>query len=623
VLDLEGRLLYINPQGLCLIEVDDFESIRHATWSSFWSGETRTSAEAALLAAKAGGTGKLQGYCPTATGKPKWWDVVVTPIKDADGQVIQILSISRDITKRRQAEEALRESEDRLRMAIASAQLGTWDWNLVTGELKWDIACKAMFGLPPEAKISIEVFFAALHPDDRDRLQETIQLALNRASGGAFDADYRTIGIEDRVERWLRAKGQVYYDAQGKPLRFSGTVLNITEQKQAEAQREKLFQQEQAAREAAEHANRTKDQFLAILSHELRTPLNPILGWAGILQSPNVSAEKLQLGLATIERNAKQQVQLIEDLLDISRIIRGQLSLSLTAINLSEPIVAALATVNLAAQAKEIQIEVLLDPLVGQVRGDAGRLQQVVWNLLSNAIKFNSPGGRVKVQLSSVERYAQIQISDNGKGIKPEFLPHVFESFQQQDSSTTRFYGGLGLGLAIARQIVEAHGGTITATSPGEGQGATFTVQLPLIPTVSANTPDAFHPPTVNLENRRVMVVDDEADSLELVKVILEEEGADVLSVSSATTALRLLTQSKFDLLISDIGMPEMDGYAFIRQLRALPPQFNRDIPAIALTAYAGDTNRRKILVAGFQSHLEKPIEPQHLLDAIASVIIS
>jgi signal transduction histidine kinase/CheY-like chemotaxis protein len=449
-----------------------------------------------------------------------------------------------------------------------------------------------------------------------------IQVALDPSSGGSFDTEYRTIGIEDRVERWLTAKGQAYYDAEGKPLRFSGMVLNITEQKQAEAQKEKLFQQEQTAREAAERANRTKDEFLAILSHELRTPLNPILGWASILQSPNVSAEKLQIGLTTIERNAKQQVQLIEDLLDISRIIRGQLSLSFAAIDLSEPIMAALNTVNLAAQAKEIHIEVLLDPSVGQVRGDAGRLQQVVWNLLSNAIKFNSPGGGIIVQLTQIDRYAQIQISDTGKGIEPKFLPHVFELFQQQDSSNTRFYGGLGLGLAIARQIVEAHGGTITAASPGEGKGATFTLQLPLIHSSHSNNFDDFNQPTLNLENRRVIMVDDEPDSLELVKVILEEEGANVFSVSSATAALRLLTQSQFDLLISDIGMPEMDGYKFIRQVRGLPPQFNRDIPAIALTAYAGDTNRRKILIAGFQSHLEKPIEPQNLLDAIASVII-
>ncbi|MBC1221346.1 PAS domain S-box protein [Nostoc sp. UCD121] len=555
-------------------------------------------------------------------GEYRWAIDAASPWFGADRHYKGYIGSVIDITDRKQAEEALRENEDRLRMAITSAQLGTWDWNLITGELKWDTGCKAMFGLSPDGESSIELFFEGLHPDDRDRLQEIVQAALNPVSGGFYDTEYRTIGIEDKAERWLRAKGQAYYDAMGKPLRFSGTVLNITQQKQAEAQREQLLRQEQAAREAAERANRMKDEFLAVLSHELRTPLNPILGWAKLLQSPLVNSDKLQQGLSAIERNAKQQAQLVEDLLDISRIIRGKLVLSFGAIDLSEPIAAALETVRLAAEAKAIQLEVLLDPSVGQVRGDADRLQQVVWNLLSNAIKFNSTGGRVTVQLTSVDRYAQIQVSDTGKGIQPGFLPHVFELFQQQDSSTTRSFGGLGLGLAIARQVVEAHGGTITAVSTGEGLGATFTVQLPLMPIPSPDAPDYLNNQTPNLENLRAIVVDDEADSLELVKVVLEQEGATVRAVSSATEALRLLTQAQFDLLISDIGMPEMDGYTFIRQVRALPPQFNRDIPAIALTAYAGDTNRQKILVAGFQAHLAKPLYPQCLLDAIATVII-
>jgi PAS domain S-box-containing protein len=563
---------------------------------------------------------EIHGETPAQPGVERVWLESFYPLKNGD-RVIGINTVCEEITERKQAEEALRESEDRLRMAIASAQLGTWDWHLTTGELIWDSGCKAMFGLSPEAEINLDVFYAGLHPDDRDRLQKILDNALDPASGGAYDTEYRTIGIEDKIERWLRAKGQAYYDTNGKPLRFSGTVLNITEQKQVESQREKLLQQEQAAREAAERANRMKDEFLAILSHELRTPLNPILGWAKLLQSPMISADKVKHGLQTIERNAKQQVQLIDDLLDISRIIRGKLSLSFTAINLAEPITAALETVRLAAEAKEIQLEVLLNSSVGKVRGDASRLQQVIWNLLSNAIKFNSPGGRVRIQLSNVNGYAQIQVSDNGKGIHPEFLPHVFELFQQQDSSTTRAFGGLGLGLAITSQVVEAHGGTITAASLGEGQGSTFTVQLPLMPVGNAHPLDVYSYPTLNLENRRVMVVDDETDSLELVKVILEQEGATVSLVSSPLQALPLLTQDQFDLLISDIAMPEMDGYHFIRQVRALSPRFNRDVPAIALTAYAGENNQHQILAAGFQAHLAKPIEPLRLLDAIATVI--
>ena len=283
----------------------------------------------------------------------------------------------------------------------------------------------------------------------------------------------------DVLNRWF----DVHAFRIGQPESGKVAILfkDISDRKAIETQREQLLQREQAAREAAEHANQIKDEFLAVLSHELRTPLNPILGWAKILQSPRISPEKLQQGLSTIERNAKQQVQLIDELLDISGIIRGKLNLNFASVVLSEPITAALETVRLAAEAKAIQLEVCLNPTVEPVRGNAGRLQQVMWNLLSNAIKFTPTGGRVTVQLTQVDRDAQIQVSDTGKGIHPEFLPHVFELFRQQDSSTTRQFGGLGLGLAIARQVIEAHGGTITAASAGQGQGATFTVQLPII----------------------------------------------------------------------------------------------------------------------------------------------
>uniref|UniRef100_B8HRH4 histidine kinase n=1 Tax=Cyanothece sp. (strain PCC 7425 / ATCC 29141) TaxID=395961 RepID=B8HRH4_CYAP4 len=552
----------------------------------------------------------------------RWFEVYAFPVGQPEHHKVALLfkEISerkRLEAERQQAEIALRENEDRLRMAIASAQLGTWDWNIVTGKLKWDTGCKAMFGLGPDAEINMETFFAGVHPQDREQLKAMVQSRLNPASGGSFDTEYRTIGLQDKVERWLRSKGQAYYDANGNPLRFSGTVLDITQQKQAEAHREQLLQQEQAAREAAERANRIKDEFLAVLSHELRTPLNPILGWSKLLQSPQISAQKLQQGLATIERNAKQQVQLIDDLLDTSRIIRGQLSLNLAVINLSEPILAALETVRLSAETKEIKLEVKLGSWLGQIRGDVGRLQQVVWNLLSNAIKFTPPGGRITVRLSQVDRWAQIQVRDTGKGIQPQFLPHVFELFRQEDSSTTRSFGGLGLGLAIARQVVEAHGGTIMAASQGEGQGATFTVLLPLIPAAITNVPADPQPQPLNIEQLRVMVVDDEADSLEVVKVVLEQQGAIVQALPSAPKALQLLTEVPFDLLVSDIGMPEMDGYTFIRQVRTLPSSLNRNIPAIALTAYASDMDQHQALSTGYQFHLAKPLEPEALVRAI------
>ncbi|QIR36460.1 PAS domain S-box protein [Tolypothrix sp. PCC 7910] len=560
---------------------------------------------------------EIRGETPAQPGIERVWLESFLPLKDGEW-VIGINTVCQEITDRKQVEEALRRSEERYRTLFETMEDG-----FCVIEMLFD-----------EKTTPIDYRFLEINPafERETGLQEAVGKTARQLLPTLEQFWFETYGKvaltgepvrfengSDAMNRWF----EVYAFPIGGSENHKVAILfkNISDRKSIEAQREKLLQQEQSAREAAERANRMKDEFLAVLSHELRTPLNPILGWTKILQSPKVTPEKIQYGLNTIERNAQQQVQLIDDLLDISRIIRGKLSLSFAAINLSEPIAAAVETVSLAAEAKAIQFEVLLDSTVGYVKGDSSRLQQMVWNLLSNAIKFTPTGGRVTVQLTRADRYAQIQVTDTGNGIKPEFLPHVFELFQQQDSSTTRAFGGLGLGLAIARQVVEAHGGTIAVASAGEGQGASFTVQLPLMPASNADTSDFCNNPMLNLKNRRVIVVDDEPDSLELVKVVLEDEGAVVQVVSSAITALPVLTQAQFDLLISDIGMPEMDGYKFIRQIRALPPRFNRDIPAIALTAYAGEENQRKILAAGFQAHLAKPIEPQNLLDAIATVI--
>ncbi|MBD2212414.1 PAS domain S-box protein [Nostoc linckia FACHB-104] len=562
---------------------------------------------------------EIRGETPAQPGIERVWLESFLPLKDGD-RVIGINTVCQEITDHKQVEEALRRSEERYRTLFETMEDG-----FCVVEMLFD-----------ENTTPIDYRFLEINPafERETGLQQAIGKTARQLLPNLEKFWFETYGRvaltgepvrfengSDAMNRWF----EVYAFPIEGPEKHKVAILfkNISDRKAIEAQREKLLQQEQAAREAAERANRMKDEFLAILSHELRTPLNPILGWTKILQSPKITPDKIQYGLNTIERNAQQQVQLIDDLLDISRIIRGKLSLSFAAINLSEPIAAAVETVSLAAEAKAIQFEVLLDPKVGYVKGDASRLQQVVWNLLSNAIKFTPTGGRVTVQLTRADCYAQIQVIDTGNGIKPEFLPHVFELFQQQDSSTTRAFGGLGLGLAIARQVVEAHGGKIAVASAGEGLGATFSVQLPLMSVSNINILDSCNNPTLNLKDRRVIVVDDELDSLELVKVVLEEEGAVVEVVSSATNALPVLIQAPFDLLISDIGMPEMDGYNFIRQIRALPPQFNRNIPAIALTAYAGEANKLKILAAGFQAHLAKPIEPQNLLDAIAALMIS
>jgi CheY-like chemotaxis protein len=360
-----------------------------------------------------------------------------------------------------------------------------------------------------------------------------------------------------------------------------------------------------------------------MLSHELRTPLTPILGWSKVLRTKELPEAKFQEALEAIEHNAKRQAQLVDDLLDLSRIVQGKLSLHLTSVSLIEPIVAALETVRLSAEAKSIHIETKLDVTVEPVAGDPGRLQQVVWNLLSNAIKFTPVNGRITVKLERVKRDAQLTISDTGQGIHPDFLPFVFERFRQEDSSISRQFGGLGLGLSLSRQLVEAHGGTITAHSAGEGRGATFTVRLPLsfVPTPASAKPSL---PWVSLQDVRVLVVEDEPSTLRFIVFMLEQEGAIVMAVPSAKAALHALTQARFDVLVSDIGLHEMDGYALLRQIRdpdqsdPLIPEENRCIPAIALTAYAIDSSQQATRAVGYQHHLLKPIEPDDLIQAIA-----
>ncbi|MBH8575244.1 response regulator [Nostocaceae cyanobacterium CENA369] len=371
-------------------------------------------------------------------------------------------------------------------------------------------------------------------------------------------------------------------------------------------------------------ANRIKDEFLAVLSHEIRTPLNPILGWAKLLRSKKLDENKTAFALETIERNAKLQTKLIEDLLDISRILRGKLNLNVCPIDLATIIRAAMETVRLSAEAKSIQINSELDSVVCQVFGDPGRLQQVIWNLLSNAIKFTPEGGRVEIYLEQVESQAQILVRDTGKGINPDFLPYVFDTFRQADSATTRKFGGLGLGLAIVRYLIEMHGGTVLAESSGEGQGATFIINLPMLLTelqVSNKDSEATTASASVFEDLQILVVDDDPDSLELVTFILEQYGATVTAVSSAKEVLAAIAKSKPDLLVSDVGMPEMDGYMLLRQIRSLSAAQGGEIRAIALTAYASEGDEQQALSVGFQAHIAKPIDPVQLVATITNIM--
>ena len=435
--------------------------------------------------------------------------------------------------------------------------------------------------------------------------------------------NYRKDGTEFYIEWHITPIRNI----NGNITHFVAIQRDITPRKNIESERDRLLEREQATRAEAEAANLVKDEFLATLSHELRTPLTPILGWSRLLQSNKLSEAKLQEVLAKIEQHAKRQAMLVDDLLDLSRIMQGKLTLNLTAVTLVAPIAAALETVRLAAETKSIHIKTILDSSVGQVWGDAGRLQQVIWNLLSNAIKFTTEGGWIAVELERVDRYAQITVSDTGQGIHPDFLPFVFDRFRQEDSSITRRFGGLGLGLAISRQIVEAHGGTIAAKSPGVGQGATFTVRIPLLGNrslelgtgeESVTEPQPLTSNPSLLSGIKVLLVEDDLGTREFVAFVLEQYQANVTSTSSAKEALEALVRSKPDLLVLDIGMPLVDGYTLMRQIRSMTPEQGGIIPAIALTAYAGEHDQQLALAAGFQMHIPKPVEPEELVAVVA-----
>lgn len=532
-------------------------------------------------------------------------------------------SLEIEIRDRNRAEVALQTSEEQLRLATTAAGLGMWFWTLPSNDLVWTPLCKALFGLPVETEITYKRFLECLHPDDRERVHEAVTLTLNTSAD--YDVEFRILWPDGSIH-WIAAKGQGFADETGTIVQMMGVVTDISDRKQAEQERLDLLEREQNARTEAESANRIKDEFLAVLSHELRSPLNPILGWSKLLRTRTFDENVAHRALESIERNAKLQTQLIEDLLDVSRILQGKLVLNISPVSLVSTIEAAMETVRLAAEAKSIQIETQFDMNARYVSGDPNRLQQVIWNLLSNAVKFTPEGGHVTVQLSTDKseqgaNYAQIKVSDTGRGIQSNFLPYVFERFRQADGTTTRVFGGLGLGLSIVRHLVELHGGTVSAESAGEDQGATFIVRLPLMaeePPLQQTEALQNAADTVDLKGVRVLIVDDEADTRDLLSATLQQYGAEVVTAHSALDALDSLTQSQPDILLSDISMPEMDGYTFIHQVRSL---FHQKIPAIALTAYASDADAQKAIREGFHKHLAKPIEPLEVVAAVSSLV--
>lgn len=559
------------------------------------------------------------------------------PDRSGSGDVRGFVAMVRDVTDRVLIERELRASEERYRTFIEQSSEGIWrfefdepiDTSLDTeaqvaavyrqGYLaECNDAFARMYGFANAQEILNTRVIDFLIPEDPRNVAYL---------HAAVASNFRLTDAQS-VEKDRYGNTKVYLNnvlgivENGQLVRVWGTQRDVTDQQRADEERRQLLMAERAARSEAENANRVKDEFLSTLSHELRTPLNAILGWSQLLRSEESLAPDVRQGLDVIERNARSQTRIVEDLLDMSRIATGKVRLDIQQIDPGLIVRQALETIAPAAEAREIRIKPVLDTGPVTVMGDPSRLQQVVWNLLSNAVKFTQRGGHVVVRLERSNAHVNITVSDTGLGIRPQFLPHIFERFRQADATTTRSHGGLGIGLAIVKQLVELHGGSVAAASPGEGLGATFVVTLPI-----ASTPDNTGETIATiscdpqvLTGMRILIVDDEPDARDLLHRIFEACDAVIATASSSDEALGLMESFRPDVLISDIGMPDEDGYALIRRVRSLGAESGGDVPAIALTAFARPEDLKRAITAGYHVHIAKPVEPNSLITTVASI---
>ncbi|MEO6002077.1 MAG: PAS domain S-box protein [Opitutus sp.] len=548
--------------------------------------------------------------------------ITVSPVLDKHGRVVGASNILRDTTVANANRRA-----DLLLAAIVSSS----DDAIISKDLNgiitsWNDGAERIFGYKPQEVVGQSVL--KLIPPERHAEEPLI---LDRLRRGERVDHFETVRVRKTGEHLhVSLTISPVKNAHGEIVGASKIARDITELKRVAAERERFLKEreqlldaERAARAQAEHANRMKDEFLAMVSHELRTPLNAIVGWTEVLADGGENREDVIHGIKIIQRNATMQAQLIEDLLDLGRISSGKLALDVGPVDLTSVVREAVSSVQHMADVKRIHVKMVLSDAVGGLLGDPKRLQQVVWNLLTNAIKFTPAGGQVLVSLARTASHFRISIADNGAGMTSDFLPLIFQRFQQADSSTTRRHGGLGIGLALVKQLVEMHAGSVNAESPGPGLGSTFTVNLPVAiakmrPSPSQRGEAVENPEVGDLLGIRVLVVEDDADSLEVIKRILTQRKAEVYSATSAEEALKQFEEKSPDLIVSDIGMPQTDGYELIRRIRELPG--GAAVPAAALTAMARADDRTRALNAGFQTHVAKPVSAAELIAVVRSL---
>jgi len=621
IVDDQGYYVEVND-SLCRILKAPRERLIGAHFSEFIPPDVLKEAEKEFVELK--GFSAFEGEFPMLT---------------ADGQTVELdwisrgnfvpglhFCVAREVTERKRAQEELRQSEEKYRSLLENANDIIYSHDLEGKYLTINRACAEITGYTRTEILGGLNIAQVVVPEHLELAKEMTRRKFTDPSPTVYEVDIFT---KDRRRLTLEVSTRISY-RDGQPVAVEGIGRDITDRKRIERAREELLEREQKARRELEEASRLKDEFLATVSHELRTPLTAMLGWSHLLRTGTLDENNMARAVETIERNARSQAQLIEDLLDVSRIITGKLRLDVRAVEPASLIESALEAVRPAAEAKGVALLKVLDTTISSVLGDPARLQQVVWNLLSNAIKFTPGGGSVEVRLERVATQIQIVVSDTGEGISADFLPYVFDRFRQADATTTRMHGGLGLGLAIVRHLVEMHGGTVSAESYGEGQGATFFVRLPLTPVYQKSSMQghtvqlADHSKLLTLDcperldGLKILAVDDEEDTRELLRSVFEHCGAKVTTAASAAEALTLLEETRPDVLISDIGMPEEDGYELIVKVRALPVERGGKTPAVALTAYARAEDRLRALRTGYQMHVPKPVELAELVAIVA-----
>ncbi|MGI8641309.1 MAG: ATP-binding protein [Pyrinomonadaceae bacterium] len=544
-------------------------------------------------------------------------------------EVRQIFFCAQEVTAREKEIEYYKERSEHLLYAAENAEVGLWYWDLSKDKIYSTPKCNELFEIPAHDVITLDSFIKIVHPEDRSRVESALQES--QTHGREYNTECRVIYSDGNIH-WIGARGKTYLDDEGNPKIMMGVVRKVTDKKLANEELSKVYAREKKARDEAEEANRAKDFFLAVVSHELRSPLNAILGWTKILLTKEVDEETRINALETIEKSARSQAKLIEDLIDSSRVSSGKLRLELRPLNLYEVIKTAYNLQQPAAEAKNLNLEFSADAENIQVYGDTFRLQQIFTNLLSNSLKFTEKGGNIRIIVQSDSNLVKIIIQDDGQGISPSALPNIFRQFRQDDERKSLDRSGLGLGLSIVKILVEKHKGKIEAKSDGTGKGSTFTVTLPLCGTETSastkirqsGTRESGTKEVKYLNGIKVLVVEDDPDSREVLHFLLEQSGAEVKSTESAQEAMSLLRESGDnlpDVIVSDLAMPNEDGYSLIERIRKLTVETGGKIPALALSAFASNDNKTKAYNAGFQKYHTKPFEPDGIIQDILQLV--